>query len=384
MLLVIVAACVGVAVLLAWFVRLLYSLDRNPQKDTVIVYSTAKQKQENSYRKFRGLKVEADREDCDVLLSDIPGLAEQESVQEIYLVDGRRIEAIAEESRKTGAFAVYSFPEKLMAADCVGTEFGKLRGEVTEGGIPRDGAGEAVITASLAEKLGVDPVAPDGATILVDGKAYTVIGVGPEESESEPAAYISYEEGRNLGAYRYAPETWEEYLSGHNEAAYGADEEQYDTILFHITGSGEELTDYLAQQYPACRIDSAFFVEELDRAVGAERLLYTVLVCLLPFAVLEAVTDALLSAGERKTMRRRTFGGADERQAFRKEFRRNIIPFCGLMLIVGIGVILWGAAGGLGTSLIITLIVMLLIATGLSMFMFFRGGAYAGRARQKR
>ena len=371
-----------------------YNVGDPAAEDAVVLFQAEQSTDEwiGEYRNQRRLEIAAGRTNAKVTFEDVPKLAEQFGIKEVYLADVAKIKEIRTQSEAGGTVEVYSMPEKFLAGNRAGDDLGDtLNYAVKSGALPKNGAREAVLSEQAAVAYGIDPDNWEGSTITVDGTVYSVVGVSSEvkilglKLGSARKAFLSYEEGSDRGVYRYSADTYEAFCERQKAYYAGTEtpEREIDTVVFTGTGAAEEMTDYLVQQYPGTKVYSGILYETVDRAAARGLILYMILMLLLPAAMTGAFVNGILSPSEKKCYRTLADYKAEEKEAIRKSFRMNYIGLWLLCALIGAAVIALFARFGLRTRTIVILAVYVLVVTGFGIFVFLSDGRFSKAPKRR-
>ncbi len=359
-----------------------YSIGEPPAADAVTVYHEESGADDfvNDYRNQRGLAIQSPIVNRTLLLADVPKVAEQFGIKDVYFADVARIEEI-----RAQEIEIYSLPEKMLADNRAGDVLSKILVFATQAGaLPKDGAKEAVLSENAAEAYGISPDNWSGATVTVDGVSYTVVGVSREKdlrwmgdgSEKRACVFLSYEDGSDRGAYRYSADTYDEFCERQKEyyKTGSVATREIDTVLFAGTGVAEEMTDYLAQYFPASQMMSEAFYTIVQRASTREEIIYMLLMLLFPAGLSEAIMDAILTSSERMCFRRLHDCESDERSGIMRRFRRQYPWFWLICAVIGAAMLAFTAMRGLKLHSIIVLGIYVVGVTAYGAIIFLTGG----------
>ncbi|MBQ6661693.1 MAG: ABC transporter permease [Lachnospiraceae bacterium] len=283
-----------------------------------------------------------------ILYSEVPELVTESETKTVYFADIAECRMIQAKSKADGTDPVYSFPEKLVGNKTFGTKLGKILGDVRWAKAPKDGAKEAVISETVAQREGIGDADLGTAVITVNGTEYTVVGIGKRDKasleilsrfitldETDGAILISYEEGSNLGTYRYAAETYEEFVRAQ-------DADEVDTLLFADPVSEQAVTDYLVERYPDCEVQSESAYAANRRQALWDQVLAAFGLILLPIAIYSIILFTVLRGSERKCFPIDIPDlDNDGRYAYRAAFLAQYIPYGVCFAVaggIGIGV----------------------------------------------
>ena len=364
-----------------------YNVGEPAVADTVVLYNVAESSEDwqSEYRSIQKLEIGMGRQDFAIKFEDVPALAGKFSVKDVYLTDAAKVGEIMSAAEKDGSVEVYSIPEAFLAGNRAGDDWkDTLNYAVKSGTLPKDGAREAVLSENAAVAYGIDPDNWSGATITVDGTEYKVVGISREVHilwltlGSDRKAFLSYEEGSNRGVYRYSADTYEEFCE--RQKAYYAGTEtpdrEVDTAVFTGTGEAQEFTDYVMQQYPKTTVCSEVFYDVANRSASRELTLYAVLMLLLPAAITEAFVSGILTASDKKCLRKMPSHDAEERMEFRRLFRGHYRWFWLICAVIGALVVLLFATLGLRLRATIIFGLYVLATCGIGTFIFLTDGKY--------
>ncbi|MBO4626491.1 MAG: hypothetical protein J5645_00750 [Lachnospiraceae bacterium] len=366
-----------------------YSIGEKPAEDAVTVYHDASGVDDfvSDYRNQRSLTILSPLTNRQMMLADVPKIAEQFGIKDVYLADMARIEEI-----RAQEIEVYSLPEKMLADNRAGDGLSKILIFATQAGaLPKDGAREAVLSENAAKLYNIDPEKWSGATVTIDDVTYTVVGVSREKdlhwmgdgSEKRACVFLSYENGSDRGAYRYSADTYDDFCERQKEyyKKSSTPTREVDTVLFEGTGVAEEMTDYLAQYFPASQMTSEAFYTIVQRASTREEILYMLLMLLFPAGLSEAIMDAILTSSERMKFRTLHDCESDERVEIMRCFRRQYPWFWLICAGLGAAMLAFTAMRGLKLHSIIVLGVYVVAVTAYGAIIFLTGGW--GRKRKK-
>lgn len=357
-------------------------------KDAVVLYRSSSSAKDmgSQYLNQRKLEVEPGRTDVTITFEDVPKLAEQFGAKEVYIADVARIKEIRTGSRADGSVEVYSMPEKFIEGNRAGDDLEDILNYTAKAGaLPKDGAREAVLSETAATAYGIDPEHWEGSTITVNGAAYKVVGVSRKvnflrvELGTDKIAFLSYEEGSDLGIYRYSADTYEAFCE--RQKAYYAGtatpDREIDTAVFTGTGRAEEFTDLITQKYPGTQVYSEALYDLVQPAATRQQVLYTVFMLFLPALLTAAFINAILTSSEKKCFKKLVDRTGEERMEIRRCFRRSYIGFWSICAVIGAGVICVAAGFGMRTHTILLLVLYVLAVTGLGIFEFMTDGRFS-------